>query len=368
MHDFFLGIQGQKNALKILTKLHSQKRIPNALLFSGIEGSGRFAAAINFLKMINETASNFYLNKIEQLSEPHVKLILPLPRGKGEDNSDPPTAKLSQEIIESISSEIKEKAKNPFHKIEIPNANNIKINSIREINKIISLSFDEIPYRGIIISDAHRMSIEAQNAFLKNLEEPPNGIVYILITDNPDNLLSTIKSRCWEINFSPLSKEDIRKILEENFSLEADKFSEVLPFANGSVTNALFLFENDFQKYLSRTILILRYSLAKKFHTAVNEFNEILNQNSSKSFQIIIDLIITWLNDTQKYKHDSGEICFHQYQDTLEKFNLRFGNTDINSVINKLVEFRNSTYRNINLNILVMNVIFELASIGMNTK
>ena len=209
------------------------------------------------------------------------------------------------------------------------------------------------------------MSIEAQNAFLKNLEEPPEGIIYILLTDNPGILLTTIKSRCWEINFSPLKDEHLQNILTERYKVKSEDFENVIPFANGSVSKALFLIENDFQKYLSRTILILRYSLARKFQTAFKEFTDVIDQNSVKSFQIIVDLIIAWLNDSLKEKFNVENISFKKYLETLEKFNARFKTTDINRLTSKLVEYRNSPNSNVNLNILVMNVIFELASTGM---
>lgn len=368
MHDFFLGIQGQENALKILSELHTKKRIPNALLFSGTEGCGKFYSAIQFLKILNENASSSTIDKIEKLSEPYVKLIFPLPRGKGEENSDLPTTKLGTDILEQLNDEIKSKAQNPYHKIEIANANNIKINSIREINKIISLNFDDIKYRGILVLDAHKMSIESQNAFLKNLEEPPEGVIFILITDNPDNLLTTIKSRCWEIKFAPLIENSLNNILQERYNLKINEFKNVIPFAYGSVTNALFLIQNNFDKYLHSTILILRYSLAKKYHIAFIEFNEIINENSVKSYQIIVDLIITWFNDTLKSKFNIDNISFQLYTETLEKFNDRFEETDVRKLTTKLFEYRNATNKNVNLNILVMNVIFELASIGMKKK
>ena len=361
-NDLFPEVVGQDKATKILTEIVIKNRIPNALLFYGVEGCGKISAAIQFLKLLNNNASTSVLHKIESLSEPFVKLIFPLPRGKGENNSDLPTSKLTQDIIDDITNQIKLKANNPYHKINIANANNIKINSIREINKIVALNFDEILYRAIIIQDAHKMSIEAQNAFLKNLEEPPEGIIFILLTDN---LLTTIKSRCWEINFSPLKDEHLQNILTEKYKLRKEDFEYVLPFANGSVSKSIFLIENDFQKYLSRTILILRYSLARKFQTAFKEFSDVIDQNSVMSFQIIVDLIIAWLNDSLKEKFSVENISFKKYSETLEKFNARFRNTDISAVTSKLVEYRNSPNRNVNLNILVMNVIFELASIGM---
>ena len=210
------------------------------------------------------------------------------------------------------------------------------------------------------------MTKEAQNAFLKNLEEPPEGIIYILITDNPDLLLTTIKSRCWEINFAPLREEDLSSILKDKFNFSSDDFKYILPFANGSVTNAIYLNENDTKDLLHKTILILRYSLAKKYFTAITEFNSIIENNSVSSFQMIIDLIISWLNDTLKQKYGIVNISFQEYNDTLEKFNLRYGKVKIDKLISKLVEYRNAPNRNVSLNLLALNVIFELSSIEMN--
>ncbi len=369
MHNLFLAVEGQERASKILTEIYNSQRIPNALLFSGIEGIGKHFAAIQFLKLLNSSnASDLLLKKIEDLSEPYIKLVFPLPRGRNETNNDPPTAKLTSETISEIQEQIKLKSQNPYHKISIKNANNIKINSIRDINKLAALNFDEIDYRGIIINDAHKMSIEAQNAFLKNLEEPPEGILYILITNEPDKLLTTIKSRCWQINFDPLKIENVSSILEKYFSMEKSKFELALPFSQGSITKALFLLENDIHNYLEKTIIILRYSLAKKYNTAYQEFLEIIETKSTVAFQILLDLIITWFNDSIKQKYLIENINFYDNIDTLEKFNKRFNKANINGIINNLVTLRNSIHNNVSLNLLAMNVIFEIASIGIDDK
>ncbi len=369
MHDLFLELGGQERASKILTEIYNSQRIPNALLFSGIEGIGKHYFAIQFLKLLNQkTASDSTLKKIENLSEPYIKLIFPLPRGKNESNNDPPTSKLTPDTISEIQDQIKIKAKNPYHKISVKNANIIKINSIREINKIVSLNFDEIEFRGIIISEAHKMSVEAQNAFLKNLEEPPQGIIYILITSEPDKLLTTIKSRCWQINFDPLTTENVSNILTKYFQIEKSKFKFALPFSQGSITKALFLLDNDINYYLEKTIIILRYSLGKKYNTAYKEFLEIIESKSTVAFQILMDLIITWFNDSIKQKYLIQNINFHDSMDTLEKFNNRFTKANINQIINNLVILRNSIRNNVSLNLLAMNVIFEIASIGIDDK
>ncbi|MFZ1290495.1 MAG: DNA polymerase III subunit delta' C-terminal domain-containing protein [Melioribacteraceae bacterium] len=367
MHELLLEVKGQTSALNILHNIYSSKRIPNAILLTGIEGIGKYYSAIQLLKLLNGN-SNLINQKISNLSEPYVKLIFPLPRGKSESNFDSPLDKLSQDEIEIINEQVKQKSVNSYHQIHIKNANNIKISSIREINKTLSLNYDEITYRGIIIIDAHKMSIEAQNAFLKNLEEPPNGVIFILISNQPDQLLTTIKSRCWTINFSPLNENEIKQILITKFDYSEEVIDYVLPFTNGSVTNAVFLLENDFEKYIQKSITILRYSLAGKYFTASKEFSSLIENNSGTDFSTIIDLIITWFNDTLRSKFEINNIKFNNYKDTLEKFNSRFLKTDTNEIIAKLVSYREAAERNVNLNLIMMNVIFEIASIGMKAK
>lgn len=368
MHEFFLGIEGQKSAIDILTELHSKNRIPHALLFTGLDGVGKFNVALQFLKLVNNSISPELAHKINSLQEPYVKLIIPLPRGKSETNSDLPMDKLTQDTIDEITHEIELKQNNPYHKINIKNANNIKINSIREINKVISLNFDEIPYRGIFILDSHKMSIEAQNAFLKNLEEPPEGIIYFLFSDRPEQLLDTIKSRCWNIHFNPLQEKHLNNILHEYYEFSNEEIENAIPFAQGSVTNAVYLINNDLENFLHKTILILRYSLARKYHTALKEFTDVIDEKSVVAYNLIIDLIILWLNDTIKDKMNINNIYFSKFNETIKKFNLRFQDVNINQVITKLVELKNAPQKNVSLNLLVLNVIFELASIGMNKK
>ena len=137
---------------------------------------------------------------------------MPLPRGKSETDQNDPYEKLSDDEIELINSEFQKKSKNLFYKIQIPRANFIKISSIRDIKKFLSLNYDDVKYRVILVSQAHLMNEESQNALLKNLEEPPDGVIFILCTPYPEKLRETIRSRCWKINFQPLENETIAKI------------------------------------------------------------------------------------------------------------------------------------------------------------
>ncbi len=368
MNEYFDNIHGQGKATKILTNFYESGKIPHALLFTGNEGVGKFFTSVQFAKLINSgnNARLEQINKhISNLTEPYIKYIIPLPRGKGEDGDSGSTEKLTDDQINEIRSEISKKISNPYHRINLDRAFNIKISSIREIRKFLSLNFGEVEYRVVIIEEASQMNAEAQNALLKSLEEPPEGVIFILITSEPEGLLPTIKSRCWQIKFEPLSNSDVKSILATYFDITKERASHVALFSHGSVSAGLSLLENDFEKLLEKTIIILRYALAKKYFTALDEMNSIINESSLTSTKVFLQMILMWLSDAQKHKAGLEISYFKNYSDTIIKFNNKFSDADIVSVYSNIDNLIRLTDRKVNLNIISMNIIFEIASIAL---
>jgi DNA polymerase-3 subunit delta' len=225
------------------------------------------------------------------------------------------------------------------------------------------MSYDEINYRIILISDAHLMNEEAQNALLKNLEEPPEGIIFILCTPFPNLLRETIRSRCWQISFQPLENKDIKQILAEYFSVDNLLAEEVAPFAGGSVATALKLLDQDFELLRDRTIYILRYTFGRKYHSALSEFNNILADNSADALRLLVQMIVKWLIDLQKFKYGTEDFYFTKHIETLEKFNKRFPDVDLQSTIFKIDRLASLIQNNINQNLILLNIILELSAL-----
>jgi DNA polymerase III subunit delta' len=94
----------------------------------------------------------------------------------------------------------------------------------------------------VIVVEADRLSIAAQNALLKTLEEPPGRAILMLVTDSPGALLSTVRSRCQRIAFRPLDDDHVRSVLRHH-KLEDREIEELLPLAQGSPGRALELRE-----------------------------------------------------------------------------------------------------------------------------
>lgn len=369
MNEFFDVIFEQEKAKNILSRMFVERRVSHAFLFSGPDGVGKFFTAIQFAKMINSSQdkvlSSLIDNKISALQEPYIKLIFPLPRGKGEGAEDSATEKLSQDIIDSIRDELRNKASNPYYKISIKNANTIKINSVREIRKYITTTTDDINYRLILLQDAHLMNEAAQNAILKSLEEPPEGIIFIFLTSDKDKLLPTIQSRCWQINFGPLSTKSVSHILIKYFSVEKTLSEKVAILSEGSPLIALQLISNEFELILEKTISILRYSLAKKYHSAYKELADFVKNSSDNSIITLARMIKFWLNDVLKNRHSIFDYYFVDYAETLAKFNAKFQAVDINRIFYSLDNLERLQIKNANLNVIVLNLIFEIASLSI---
>lgn len=366
MNSVWNDLYGQENAKLILNNIIESGKVPHAFLFSGQDGIGKEYCALKFVEILNRhfdpSISEANLKKIYSFSEPYVKYIIPLPRGKNENEDSDPFEKLDQEDINLFREEIAKKKINPYYKITLPRANNIKINSIRDIKYFLSLQYSEIKYRVIIISDAHLMSEGAQNALLKSLEEPPAGVIFILTTRYPGSLRETTRSRCWNINFQPLDNNNLENLLVQMFKVNREMAKKVVPFSSGSSLTALKLLDNNIDLLLEKTINILRNALAGRFNTALEELN-ILIDNDAKILDFVISLMIFWFMDVQKDKLGLGDLYYDAYKETIQKFNKNVKNSNVNDIIKQLEVISGYPRMNINQNLILLKIVTDIFQI-----
>ncbi len=360
MVDHLDDIHGQPLAVKQLKALQSSNRIPHALLFSGPYGVGKFYTALQFIKSLNKEK---HLKKVEHLEEPFLKYITPLPRGKSEVSESSGTEKLTDKQLSLLKDELSKKIRNPYYKMNIEGANNVKISSIREIRKFLSLEYHDINYRVVVIDDAHLMNAEAQNALLKSLEEPPEGVIFILLTPFVEKLLPTIRSRCWGIQFKNLKQSNISTLLVRYFNFEKDEADKVSLFCNGSVHSALDLLESDISELLNSAVRVLRFAMAGWFNSAVIEIKNSTNDFEVTKMKELVTLILSWLNDVEKNRAEFDSYYFSDQLDTIQKFNSKFPKAEISNIYSKLEEIQQSMDKNILLNVIILNLILLIHSI-----
>lgn len=209
---FFSEMIGQEHIVKTLQNALTLERVVHAYLFSGPRGTGKTTAAKIFAQAMN-------CQEYPALE----------PCGK---------CSSCQNIEAGVSIDM----------IEMDAASNRGIEEIRLLRERTRYASGESRFKVYIIDEAHMLTIEAANAFLKTLEEPPPGVVFILATTDPSRLPATIVSRCQRFDFHLLTAEQIRFRLEqvleeEKWHAESEALDLIARLAEGSLRDALGILE-----------------------------------------------------------------------------------------------------------------------------
>ncbi len=132
--------------------------------------------------------------------------------------------------------------------MEIDAASNRGIDDIKELRETVKYAPAQGRFKVYIVDEVHQLSKDAFNAFLKTLEEPPPGVVFVLATTEPHRILATILSRCQRFDFRPIPLAEIRDRLvwiagREKIGLEAEAAFAIAKKADGSLRDALSLLD-----------------------------------------------------------------------------------------------------------------------------
>lgn len=377
-------IIGHERVKKILQKAIIENRVSHSYCLTGIEGIGKDAIAIQFAKTVNclniiksdsIADSCDYCEsckKFNDLSHQNFEILFSLPAGKSSDaKSDSPFAKLSDEQMSLIISEKKAKAENNYHKIAIPNANQIKVGSIRDIKKKLVLSDSTYGRRVVLISRADEMTTEASNAFLKTLEEPHSNVTIILTTAYHDSILPTIMSRCQHIICSPIDEHKLAEVLvnKHDYSQLDANFASV--FGQGSYLRALEALNRNMQDLRKEIIDALRTSLKKTYrYDLVKKLETLLATKDKNKLETLLLILLYWMKDVFALIHSNGavKIINVDQEESLIKFAKNFQHSDITKAINEIEKAINLIDRNINHFLIFIPLFIKLRSILIAKK
>lgn len=198
----FNNIIGNQTNKQILKNIVESNNISHSYIFSGIAGIGKFMFAKEFAKAILCT---------------------------GKDEKPCNNCK-SCESFDNLN--------NPDVIIIDEKENSIKTEQIKELTNNVLEKPIQSNRKIYIINNSENMTKEAQNSLLKTLEEPPQYITIILITNNENLLLNTIKSRCIKIPFNKLSDDEIKKYFQNNLEIIDNNMINAF---GGSIEKALIL-------------------------------------------------------------------------------------------------------------------------------
>ncbi|ACT56690.1 DNA polymerase III subunit delta' [Candidatus Liberibacter asiaticus] len=186
----------------------------------------------------------------------------------------------------------------------------ITVDEIRRIRYFLSLTANTGYWRVIMIDPVDGMNRNAANALLKSLEEPPQKVLFILISHASPTILSTIRSRCLSIKFNSLSENNLYKALEQLKIMGWDSKRDFVKIAAyGSVARAIKILHYDCDKIISSYIDLIHiprqeYALQKMQQIA----DELLSQDQKIAFDFLIEFILKEICKSAKAAALSGQL------------------------------------------------------------
>jgi DNA polymerase-3 subunit gamma/tau len=157
-----------------------------------------------------------------------------------------------------------------FDITEIDAASHNKVDDVRELNDSVNfIASSPGKKRVFILDEVHMLSNAASNAFLKTLEEPPEHVIFILATTEPERVIETIRSRTTQIAFKRIKNADIITSLEkiskaEKINLSKDVLEYIANQSDGSLRDAINLFEQTFSTFGNKATMEQLYSILGK--------------------------------------------------------------------------------------------------------
>ncbi|MAM17696.1 MAG: DNA polymerase III subunit delta' [Bacteroidota bacterium] len=297
----FKEIIGLPHIKNHLTTTADRGRIPHAQLFTGAAGSGVLPMAIAYAQYIlcgntqgeNENGQSSCNLKFVKFAHPDLHFVFPVNTNE-KIKSHPVSAHFMEEWREFLQKQAYGNLYDWYQKIGIENKQGkIGVDEAQDIVKALSLKSYEGGFKIMIIWQADKMNQAASNKLLKLIEEPPKDTVFLLIAEDEEQIIQTIKSRCQRLHFPPLSEADIAEALLKNENCDQPTALKIAHQCNGNYNRALGILKHNSEdeQFESWFIQWVRAAFKAKGNKSVvlelvkwSEEIAALNRESQKSF------------------------------------------------------------------------------------
>lgn len=241
-----------------------------------------------------------------------------------------------------------------------PDDKSFKISQVRDIIKDILIK----PYgekKVYLLEEVEKMTIQAQNSFLKTLEEPPDYVVIILLSNNINALLDTVKSRCEILKFSPLPIKEIERYLIEKKGIDSKEAKAYSAFSSGILSKALHLIDSqEFNQLREGIEKFIEYNLSKKVINILALISYL--EKNKNDLDKILDLTITYFRDIMVIKEgilDEVVINGDRLEFLKEKA-MEFNFSQISKIIDIIEEAKSKIRSNCNfqltMEVMLLNI------------
>ena len=349
----FGEVIGQREAQERLKQMAESGHLPHALMLCGPQGSGKMALATAFACYLLDNGTPSAKAMLEKLEHPDLHFTYPtikLP-SMGSDHK-PISDDFAKEWHELI-------MQGPYFTMDewmqaMGGENQQAIITAGESDELVrklSLKSSQGGYKVCVVWLPERMNIECANKLLKLIEEPPQQTVFIMVCEEPDKLIETIRSRVQMIDIRKTSNEDIQQALVERRGIDEEAARRISRLANGNWNKALEELQvgSENELFLDMYIMLMRLAYQRKIKDMQKWSEQMANMGREKQKR--------WLT--------------YFLQMTRENFMYNFQNEELTYMTQKEEDFARNFARFVNENnILPISDLANLAirDIGQNAN
>lgn len=372
----FSEILGQEHIKKHLTTSADFGRVPHAQLFVGPEGSGTLPMAIAYAQYLlckntnSENSQGIEACNIKFKNLSHPDLHFAFPVATTEAVKKHPVSKLfMQEWRQLVEKQPYGNLFDWYQTLGIENKQGqIGVDEAQEIVKSLSLKAYEGGFKLMIVWMAEKMNTAASNKLLKLIEEPPDKTIFILIAEDEEQIINTIKSRCQLLRFPRLAEQVIKEALVKNFQLkEADALKIALQ-SNGNYNKACDLVYSDSEdtQFEEWFVYWIRSAFkAKGNKSAIHDlmsWSETLARTGRETQKQFLNFCLDYFRQALLLNYKADDLVFMQPQTEfkLEKFAPFVHGNNIMEISSELQDAIYHIERNGNSKIILTDLSIKL--------
>ena len=352
-----------------LIRMVDEDRLPHAIMLTGPQGAGKLALAIGFAKvllsqggetsMFGEPVESPMLRKLEHPDLHFTYPTIKLPSMSADHK--PVSDDFAREWHELVMA-------GPYFTmnewLELMGGENqqaiITAGESDELVRKLSLKSSQGGYKVSIVWLPERMNQECANKILKLLEEPPSQTIFLMVCNEPEKLLETIRSRVQRIDVKKIATEDIRQALMEKRGLTEDEAQRISRMANGSWLKALEMLsadsENELFLDMFQTLMRLSYQRKVKDLKTWSERMASLGREKQKRF---LDYFLRLVRENFMYNFKQEELCYMTQRE--EDFAKNFARFINEANVLPIYDLINKAIRDIGQNANAKIVFYDMA-------
>ena len=369
---YFKGLTGHQHIINHLKKSTENGRVPHAQLFVGDEGVGVLKVALayaGYLICKDNESPDLCFKQCQNLQHPDMHFAFPTATND-QVKSHPVSGLFLTQWREFLSNQPYGTLFDWYQKIGIENKQGqMGVDEAAEIVKALQLKPYEGTYQVMIIWMPEKLNTSASNKLLKLIEEPPKNTVFLLVTEDEEQIISTIRSRCQTLHFGLLSEEQIAQILENEYQIKSDLAHKTAHQAEGKLSKALKLLQEHSSEALFEEWLITWIRAAFKAKGNASVINDLIawsNQISGigrEPQKRFLNFCIQFFRQALLMNYGVEDLVYYEPKTKdfqLEKFAPFVHNGNVLEIVKELEEAIYHIERNGNAKIILLDMSIKM--------